>query len=679
MCGIALIYHSTGHSPAREAIERMTTALHHRGPDGRGVAVRGAAALGHTRLSIVDVAGGAQPMLSADGRHGIVFNGEIYNYRELRRELENDGQHFNSQSDTEVILHLYRRMGAACVPKLRGMFSFAIHDRHDDTLFIARDRLGIKPLVYSWDGETLLAASEIKALFASGMVEPQLNKASIRSYFTYQFAISPHTPFAGVLELPAGHQLTLRPGSAPLVEQYWDLQFPREHEYESRDEEYWTQQFHSALEDAARSHTIGEVPIGAYLSGGIDSATTTWLLTRFYDKPVETFSVGFANSDLDESPIYRAIADHLHTHNTELSMTDDPGDAFLGELIDAMYYLEQPQRMAMDIPYFLLSRLVREHGQKVVYSGEGADEILGGYDCYRQDYMRLWGNDIKDPDHRALLYFTQYTMNFSEPQINLLYQLHERERQAKVKHQFGCYPVWYDFWQITADMLPGLFTAEFDVEARAEDQMALLADEMRPHLDGRHRLNQSLYIETKTRLPGWILWRSDRMSMAHGVEARVPFMDHPLAELAARMPPDLKLRGMDEKYLLKKVATPHLPQHPWHYKKRAFYTPIREWFFTTHSDALQPYLSTEALQDAGIFEPATVKELHANILAAKTPANMNEYYYLMKLEWVMMLVLTTQILHGQFVRKQGACFTGTPLGDQRLEPRTAGANAAATP
>jgi asparagine synthase (glutamine-hydrolysing) len=657
MCGIALIYHNTGRSPERERIERMTHALNHRGPDGRGTAVRGPAALGHTRLSIVDIAGGAQPMFSDDGHHAITFNGEIYNYRELRQQLEDEGQHFTSASDTEVILHLYRRLGAACITRLRGMFSFAIHDARDDTLFIARDRLGIKPLVYSWDGETLLAASEIKALFASGLIEPRFNPASIRSYFTYQFAIAPHTPFAGVQELPAGHHLTLRLGGAPVIEQYWDLHFPREHEYETTDEDYWTAQFQTALEDAARSHTIGEVPIGAYLSGGIDSAATTWLLTRFYDKPVESFSVGFANTDLDESPIYRAIADHLHSHNTQLTMSDDLADGYLQVLTEAMYHLEQPQRMALDIPYFLLSRLVRGHDRKVVYSGEGADEILGGYDCYRQDYMRLWGNDIQNPEHRALLYFTQYTLSFSEPQINLLYELHDRERQTKVQNTFGCYPVWYDFWQVTADMLPGLFTQEFEKQALAEDQMERLADEMRPRIEGRHRLNQSLYIETKTRLPGWILWRSDRMSMAHGVEARVPFLDHPLAELAARIPPDLKLRGMDEKYVLKKVATPHLPQHPWQYKKRAFYTPIREWFFAPqHNGALQGYLSEEAVRDAGIFEPARVKELLGNLLAAKAPANMNEYYHTMKLEWVMTLVLTVQILHAQFVRKQGACF-----------------------
>jgi asparagine synthase (glutamine-hydrolysing) len=658
MCGIALVYHATGQVSQRACIEAMTRSLHHRGPDGQGVALRGSAALGHTRLSIVDVAGGAQPMCSDDQRYAIVFNGEIYNYQSLRQALEAEGVRFHSQSDTEVILQLFRREGAACLHKLRGMFSFAIHDAEDDSLFLARDRLGIKPLVYHWDGQTLLAASEIKALFASGRVEPQLNAAAIRNYFTYQFAIAPATPFAGIVELPAGHSLTIAAGSAPRVSQYWDVDFPREDDYESHDEEYWTQQFQTALEEAAACHTIGEVPIGAYLSGGIDSATTAWLLKRFYPKPVHSFSVHFPDSNLDESPVYRAIAAHLQAENSELEMSAQRAEGYLAELEQAMYFLEQPQRMALDIPFYLLSRMVRDSHYKVIYSGEGADEILGGYDCYRQDYMRLWGNDIQDPDHRALLYFTQYTQNFSQAQIQMLYNQHERGLQQQVRERFGCYPVWYDFWQITADMLPGLFTAEFEQAAQSEDQMGDLAAAMRPHLEGRHRLNQSLYIETKTRLPGWILWRSDRMSMAHSVEARVPFLDHPLVELAARIPPDLKLRGMNEKYLLKKIATPHLPQHPWQYKKQGFYTPIREWLFTARdSEALETYLGPAAIADAGMFDADTVQAMRARVLAAGAVDSMDDYYQLMKLEWILMLVLTVQILHAQFVRKQAPCFS----------------------
>ncbi|MDH4273499.1 MAG: asparagine synthase (glutamine-hydrolyzing) [Gammaproteobacteria bacterium] len=657
MCGIALFFQANGKPADQKCIARMTRALTHRGPDDESTQLRGPAALGHTRLSIVDIAQGAQPMQSEDGRYAIVFNGEIYNFRELRSAMEHSGIRFQNKSDTEVILQLYIHEGPTFVAKLRGMFSFIIHDTESQTVFLARDRLGIKPLFYHWNGAELIAASEIKAIFASGRVEPRLNPVSIRNYFNYQFAISPHTPFLDIVELPPGHHLTLKSGAGPQLQQYWDIRFPREHEYETLDETYWTNAFESALNESAACHTIGEVPIGAYLSGGIDSSTTTWLLTEHYDKPVQTFSIRFDDENLDESPIYHRIADHLGVENQQITLSSQNGQCYLQELESAVYHLEQPQRMGLDIPYYLLSDLVQQRGYKVVYTGDGSDEILAGYDCYRQDYMRLWGNDIQDQSLRRLLYDTQFTMNFSASQVHLLYNLHDRSHQQKVVDRFGCYPAWYDFWQITTDQLPGLFNPEFEKSANAEDQMALAAEAMKPHLEGRHRVNQSLYIETKTRLPGWILWKTDRMSMAHGVEARVPFLDHPLVELAARIPPQLKLNGMNEKYILKKIAMPHLPQHPWNFKKKAFYTPIREWFFEPEMDEmLDPYLSADAVEDAGIFNPQQVESLRTRILEASFATDMESYYHLMKLEWIMTLVLTVQMLHVQFVAKKGACF-----------------------
>lgn len=657
MCGIAIIYDSSGKTIEHAPIARMTRALIHRGPDDHSSLLRGSTALGHTRLSIVDVAGGAQPMLSEDSRFAIVFNGEIYNFRELRAELERDGVQFSSDSDTEVILHLYQRDGERCVHQLRGMFCFAVHDAESRSVFLARDRLGIKPLFYHHNGSQFIAASEIKAIFATGMVEPLFDHGSIRSYFTYQFAICPHTPFKDIYELPPGHHVTLKQGAYPQIEQYWDLEFPREDEYESYDDAHWQQEFFIAMEDAAACHTIGDVPIGAYLSGGIDSAAMTWLLTRSYSKPVQTFSIQFKNNYLDESSISREIARHLQVSNTELELSESRSGGYLTELCKAVYYLEQPQRMALDVPYYMLSRLAHDNHYKVVYTGDGSDEILAGYDCYRQDYMRLWGNDIQNEEHRRLLYMTQYTQNFSESQIKQLYNLHSPEQQQRVSKKFGCYPAWYDFWQITCDQLPGLFSDEFEQTSKDADQMATLAQIMLPQLQGRHRINQSLYIETKTRLPGWILWRSDRMGMANGLEIRVPFLDHPLVELAARIPPDLKLRGMDEKYILKKIAGPHLPQHPTYYKKKAFYTPIREWFFTAENDAmLEPYLSESALIDAGVFNPRHITQLRSRLRDAQVPNSMESYFHTMKLEWIMMLVLTVQILHDQYVKKSGACF-----------------------
>jgi len=651
MCGINLIFDNRRLTPERSRIEAMNHALSHRGPDGEGVLLRGCVALGHRRLSIVDVAGGAQPMLTPDGRLAITFNGEIYNYKTLRAELEDAGVTLRSHCDTEVILHLYQRLGPACLHRLRGMFAFAIHDTESGALFVARDRLGIKPLFYHWDGNTLVAASEAKALFVSGLVKARLDAKSVANYFTYQFAIAPCTLFQDVYELQPGHSLSIEPGGSPVIHQYWDLDFPVDGEYESLDENYWMDKFSAAMDEAAATHTIGDVPIGAYLSGGIDSSATTYLLTQHYPRKVKSFSIHFTNPQHDESEQYHAIAAHIGVENCELTMDDNRPQGYLADLIHCLFHLEQPQRMAVDIPHFLLSAMVRDQHYKVVYTGDGADEILAGYDCFRQDRMRTWSNEQQQtyPQRRSL-YLNEYTKWFSQDQMQMLLHQHSKQAQKRTIKRFGFYPAWHDFWQITRGLTDDLFTPTFREALAGPDQMDNLMHQVKPHVHGRHPLNQSLYLETKTRLPGWILWKSDRLSMAHGVEARVPFMDHPLVELAARLPPQFKLDDMNEKYILKKMMAPHLPELPTQYKKRGFYTPIREWFFTPQRYAeLAPYLSETALQQAGMFEPAAVNALYEKLTSYGQLADMNDYYRVMRMEWALMTVLSVQILYRLFV------------------------------
>ena len=652
MCGISIIYHSTGQIPAQTHIDAMNHALRHRGPDGQGTLIRGSVALGHRRLSIVDVADGAQPMTTRDGKLAISFNGEIYNYKTLRAELENEGVVFTTHCDTEVILYLYQRLGAACVERLRGMFSFAVHDAESGALFMARDRLGIKPLFYHWNGASLVAASECKALFASGLVPARLCAQSVANYFVYQFAIAPHTLFEEIIELPPGHHLSLMPGGQPDIYCYWDLDFPLDNANEKSDEDAWQKRLHHALDDAAASHTIGDVPIGSYLSGGIDSSVTTYLLTQHIPDPVQSFSIHFTNPEHDESEQYRAIAAHLAVDNAELTIDDERAQGYLTELVQCLYHLEQPQRMAVDIPHFMLSKLVRDQHYKVVYTGDGADEILAGYDCFRQDRMRTLSNEQQHSDtERRDLYLNQYTEYFSHDQMLLLAQLHTTQNQQQVIERFGFYPAWYDFWQIMSGMTDGLFTPEFEHVCRGSDQMDDLIAQIKPRIQGRHPLNQSLYLESKTRLPNWILWKSDRLSMAHSVEARVPFMDHLLVELAAQIPPALKLNEMDEKYILKKLMLPQLPELSTQYKKRGFYTPIREWFFTPERyPGLALYLSEQALQQSGIFSHTAVNNLYQKLAGYQQPVEtMNEYYQVMRLEWTLMTVLSVQVLYRIFV------------------------------
>lgn len=655
MCGINIIFHGDRAIPEREQILRMNQALSHRGPDGAGLYINSGVGLGHTRLSIVDIHAGQQPMSSANGHLTITYNGELYNFKSLRSDLQQKGFVFKTESDTEVVLNLYQQYGSACVEHMRGMFSFAIYEQKSSKLFIARDRLGIKPLFYHWDGKTLIAASEIKAIFASGHVEPKLNKASIKNYITYQFSICPNTPFESIYELAPGQHMTLMPDNDPKIEQYWDLEFPKDGEYESLDENYWLEAFQSGMEDAVGSHTIGDVPLGSYLSGGIDSCSITELLTKSYSKSVNTFSIGFEDKNHDESSIYRQVANYLGVENNELMFSNK--DNYFDKFKQSLYHLEQPQRLSVDIPHFLLSKMVRDQNYKVVCTGDGADEILAGYDCFRQDQMRTGSNGVFKNIFRKRKYLKKYTEYFAEDHMQMLLGLHSKREQEKTISKFGFYPAWNDFWNITKHHTVDLFLNDTNSDAEKDGQIESLIDQIKPKISQRDPLNQSLYFETKTRLPGWILWKSDRLSMAHGVEARVPFMDHHLVELAAKIPPQFKLNGLNEKYVLKRMMESRLPEMPHQFKKRGFYTPIREWFFNKEKDAeISEYFSAKALSDTNIFNPATVIAKFNQLKNLPQPESMNDYYQCMRLEWILLTVLSVQMLHKLFVEKQAPCF-----------------------
>jgi len=655
MCGLNIIYKNNRIMPDRECLSRMNEALSHRGPDGDGVYLHQGIGLGHTRLSIVDVDSGQQPMSAQNCSHTIIYNGELYNYKKLRKDLICKGFVFKTNSDTEVVLSLYQFYGESCLQHMRGMFSFAVYEKISGKLFIARDRLGIKPFFYHWTGDTLIAASEIKAIFVSGYVNAKMCKASVINYFTYQFSITPNTPFESIYELAPGHCMTLLPSQEPKIRQYWDLDFPRHDEYENDNEQYWLEAFESSLTDAIKSHTIGDVPIGSYLSGGVDSCTVTELLTRNYSRPVKTFSIGFDDVEHDESLVYHAVANHLGVENCELLFTAK--NDYLTKFKDSLYHLEQPQRMSVDIPHFELSKVVRSQNYKVVCTGDGADEILAGYDCFRQDSMRTASNTMIGRFFRCSRYLKKYTEYFAEDHMRMLLSLHSRKAQRETIDKYGFYPAWYDFWQIPGTQLDALFLEDVVSEANPQAQMDAFIQQMLPKIKQRHPLNQSLYFETKSRLPGWILWKSDRLSMAHGVEARVPFMDHHLVELTAKMPPKFKLNGMNEKYILKRLMLDRLPEMPNQYKKRGFYTPIRQWFFTAEQEnEISEYFSPVALAETEIFNPFVVISMYKKLKNMQSPTDMNSYYQCMRMEWLLLTVLSVQMLHELFVKKQAACF-----------------------
>jgi len=365
---------------------------------------------------------------------------------------------------------------------------------------------------------------------------------------------------------------------------------------------------------------------------------------------LDSFTIQFANPDFDESEIAAEIASYIGVDNHVLHMPLGDDYDYLSDFIDALYHLEQVQRMAVDIPHYLLSEFVHNKNYKVVYTGDGADEILAGYDCFRQNFIRIWGNEFQDGDERWNYYLREFNSFLSEDYLRMLWQLHQQESQQQTRDSFGFYPAWFDFWQILAQYQDGLFSNEFISANRDNQQMQQLMQGVNKNIEGLHRLNKSLYLEYKTRLPGWILWKSDRLSMAHSLEIRVPFMDNRVVEVAARMPPDLKLNGMEEKYILKQLMWPHLPEHPHAYKKRAFYSPIREWLFSDKNrQRVEDYFSRDSIEQVGVFNAGRVEQLWQQMLATTTPQSMNEWYQLMRLEWVLMIILSVQILHRIFI------------------------------
>ncbi|MDH5544332.1 MAG: asparagine synthase (glutamine-hydrolyzing) [Gammaproteobacteria bacterium] len=667
MCGISTILRFDKQPISVDLLTQMNRALSHRGPDAYGIFHQAHLGLGHTRLSIIDRAHGQQPMSTSDQRFTITFNGEIYNYQELASQLLRLGHNFKTRSDTEVLLCLHQEYGDRAISMLRGMFSYVLYDRESDRLLLVRDRLGIKPLYYFQDDTYFLAASEIKAIFASGVVTPELDPQTIFDHFYYQFSIPGHTSFTGIHEVLPGHYYSIDTLGRTETKRYWSLIFPADGEYENQNENYWKRQLEDMLDEVSQQHTVGEVPVGAYLSGGLDSSTTCHFLQKHSPGPIQTFSIHFENAASDESYAYKPVAEALGVANHELTIPEPVPSDFLANLQQSVYHLEQPQRMAVDIPHFLLSDFTRKSGINVVYTGDGADEIFGGYDSYRQDAMRLWGNQESDRGRRKQLYMEEFIKEFPREHIQLLWSLHQPENQRNVTKQFGTYPVWYDFWHILQNSSNKIWNADFLASINTSTRIHELSDRIRPEVSGLAPLNQSLNYEINSRLCNWILLKSDRLSMAHGVEARVPFLDHKLVELTARIPPQFKLRGMDEKYLLKTIMNDRLPQIPGAYKKRGFYTPIREWFFApgrNHGD----FLDYEPISSAGIFNHTEVQKILSDIQEVTEVNDMNTYYHVMRMEWMLMLVLTTQILYDQFVLKKAAVFHDIDSGARGGRP-----------
>ena len=554
MCGIYGAFSTDAARPVQaDVLERMGHVLAHRGPDGEGRHVAGPLGMGMCRLSIIDLASGRQPMSNEDGTLWVVFNGEIYNYRELTSDLAARGHRFATASDTEVLVHLYEEYGDRCVEPLRGMFAFAIWDGPRRELFLARDRLGIKPLYYAATSDGFLFGSELKALIQSPWLSPRLDRRGLASYLQHGYVPDPLSILDGVAKLPPGHTLRIRSGRPAAPRRYWQ---PTDHFKAGRapaSEEQAGAELWERLQDAVRYHMVSDVPVGAFLSGGVDSTAVVSIMARASRQPIKTFSVGFREDRYNELPNARQVAEACGTEHHELLV--EPND--LKVLEELLAGFDEPFADSSAIPTYLVSRLARQH-VKVVLSGDGGDELFAGYDRYVVDRGRRHLGLVGDLGLGPALRAASALLPVGGGK-NTLYTL-SLPRLQRYIHSISLFPR-----QALEAVLEG-------DGAAARVDIAPMADQ---DLDFLSRLQD---LDLKTYLPGDILTKVDRMSMANSLEARVPLLDHPLVEFACSLPPDLRLRGDTTKYLLKRALRGRVPAEVLTRAKQGFAVPLESWF-----------------------------------------------------------------------------------------------------
>ncbi len=575
----------------RQAAERMRSTIRHRGPDGQGAYEDDSATLLHERLSIIDLAGGRQPMSDEAGRYHVIFNGEIYNYQELRGELIGRGHVFRTQSDTEVIVHLYEQMGERCVEQLTGMFAFAIWDSVERTLFLARDRLGIKPLFYAeLPGGRLLFASELKAILAHGGVARELDPEGLDRYLTFMYVPAPRTIVRGAHKLPPGHTLTVRDGRCA-IRRYWELP-PAAPIRKGRPFAVEAAELRARLEEAVRCRLISDVPLGAYLSGGLDSSLVVALMSQASHAPVNTFSVGFEEHGFDERPYARRVAECFGTNHRELVVRRQ-SLAALPKIIRA---LDEPVADSAAIPTYFMAELTKPC-VTVVLTGEGADELFAGYSHYK---ILAWADRLSAVSPSAAVRFVLSKFSRWAAAVR------GAEYAASLEDRPAAYLA-----------LKSVFTqAEkarlFSDGLKESCRTAAPADEavrryLRPN--GEPYLQQLLRMDLATWLPDDLLVKVDRMTMAHGVEARVPYLDHRVVEQVMHMPPSWKLGGLEGKRILRRVAAGLLPEEIARRRKTGFAVPVGQWAAAEMQGLVQELLGPDSVRRRGLFEPAAVATL----------------------------------------------------------------------
>jgi asparagine synthase (glutamine-hydrolysing) len=607
MCGICGVLHFNGQHPSVDVVSCMTESLRHRGPDGRGIHVDSEIGLGHRRLAIIDLSpDGKQPMSNEDGTLWITYNGEIYNFVEIRRELQQMGYIFRTQTDTEVILKAYENWGVDCLSRFNGMFAFALWDTTLGRLWLVRDRLGVKPLFYCHRPDRLLFGSEIKAILCDPIIERRINLTALHHYLSLNYMPAPYSLFDGIYQLLPGHYLLIYNDGRYKEESYWDVSYMNKR-HESEQE--LLANFDYELSRAIERHLVSDVPLGAFLSGGVDSSTIVYWMAKQQENPITTFSIGFEDNSYSELYYAQQVADACCTdHHTKIVTPDA-----IEILPRIIWHAEEPTADSSMLPLYYLAQMAREK-VKVALSGDGADEIMAGYETYQAYYWAHLYRKIPSFIRQHLIRSIVEKLPISYAKVSVDFKLKQFVRGAELDPDAS-----HAYWRISFDeaMKFDLYTTDVR-QALLEIDTIELYRQIFAQTDATQSLERMLYVDTRFYLPNDMLVKIDRMTMAHSLEARVPFLDYRLVEFIATIPVQFKLKGWKQKkYLLKRSLDQHLPQaEPWR-KKQGFNVPIGKWFLKELRDFTGDHLSPQQIQRMGLFRPEQVIQLFNEHITGK--------------------------------------------------------------
>lgn len=638
MCGIAGFYGDINKKQSVSTLKHMLTRIKHRGPDQSGVYVSDYVGLGSVRLSIIDLSSGTMPISNQDNSLWIVFNGEIYNHMELREDLIQKNHIFKTRSDTEVILHLYEEYGPECLKKLNGQFAIAIWDKHKEELFLARDRVGIRPLFYTQTKSAFVFASEIKAFMEYPEVSLKFSNKALSEYVTFWTALSPNTVFENVFEVPPGtYMLVNHKGIKSNT--YWELPIVKPNAYNFTTVEEAATAFENIFLDSIKLRLRADVPVAAYLSGGIDSSITTSFIKQVSPNRLKTFSIGFTETDFDESAYQNIAASYFKTEHSSVTCSEQDISNYFKEVV---WFAEAPLLRTAPTPMGLLSKNVRDHNIKVVITGEGADELLGGYNIFKEAKIKhFWAKDPQSKLRPLLLKrLYPYLPQINKASSNMLkmffgYKLTETDS-----------PIYSHLlrWHNTS-RIKNYFSDTIKETIKDYNPIAEVEEKLESKLSGYDYLTKAQWLEIHLFMSGYLLSsQGDRMGMANSIEGRYPFLDHRVIEFCMALHPDLKLHGLNEKYLLKKMMKDRLPDAILNRSKQAYRAPIRSLFASeTLPEYLKTMLSEQRLTEFGVFNVEHVKTLLSKIISNKGVSEMDNM--------AITAVLSIQILYDLFIKK----------------------------